>query len=233
MGCSFLVSILSLAALAGFQASAGTIGTPGVPSGFGLAGGVAGLSISGSYGSDRGDSRFDASTALTFGFGNPVTGVGIQPGLSITSFRDFGASGYLSFGLHKMFQTSEAGIYSVALNFSHLASWGDAKRLKPGASLVGSYLTSFGSNLALVSIGLGTDMNDRRAVQGIVGIGMGLRASYAVGIGQVGNRTALGLTSSPVWLSGGSVSVSLNHDWKTRDTRLAVDLARSFNLFGN
>jgi hypothetical protein len=230
---SIWVSGLTFSILTGVQATAGTIGTPGVPSGFGLAGGVAALSVSGSYGPNRGDTRFDASTALTFGFGNPVTGFGIQPGVALTSFRQFGSSGYLTFGVHRMFQTSEAGIYSVALNFSHLAPWGDSERLDPSASLVGSYLTSFGSNLALVTLGVGNDMNDQREVQGIAGIGIGITRDYAVSLGQVGNRTALGVTTSPSWLAGANLSVSVNRDWDRNDTKLAVDLGRLFNIFGN
>jgi hypothetical protein len=226
-------SIFVFYILAGNLAVAQTIGTPGVPSGFGLAGGSVGLSGSGSYGPDRGDTKLDASSGLTFGFGNPVTGVGIQTGANLTSFRDFGASGYFTYGLHKMFQTSDAGIYSVALNVSHIAPWGDARQSDPGYSLLGSYLTSFGSNLALITVGVGNDMNDERDVRGIFGIGMGIGENYAVSLGQVGDRIALGLTMSPTLLAGNSLSVSINHDASSNENTLAVDVSRSFYLFKN
>lgn len=228
---------LALSIFAGSQAAAEAIGTPGVPSAFGLAGGGVGISLSGSFGPQRGssgeDTRFDASSGVTFGFGNPVTGVGVQSGIALTSFRDFGASGYLTLGVHKMFQSSDAGIYSVALNASHIAPWGDSEALDPGISLLGSYLTSFGSNFALVTVGVGNDMNDERDVQGIFGVGVGVGESYAVSIGQVGDRTSIGLTVSPDLLAGTSLGISVNHDWDTHDNTLVVDIGRTFSLFKN
>jgi hypothetical protein len=68
-------------------ASAEVVGTPGVPSGFGLAGNVWGLSISGAYGPERNPpedtERFDGSGSVLFGFGNPAAAVGVQGGLVV------------------------------------------------------------------------------------------------------------------------------------------------------
>jgi hypothetical protein len=222
---------------AGLPAVAQTVGTAGVPTGFGLAGGVVALSASGSYGPERNppadSTRYDGSGSVMLGFGDPVAGLGVQGGVNITSFRDFGESGYLSLGAHKMFQINDAGLYSVALNVSHIEPWGDAELLDPGVSLVGSYMTSIGGRLALISLGAATDTNDARDVEAVFGFGVGLNDNLAVSIGQVGQRTALGMTFSPAMLAGNSLSLSVNHDHDTGDNTFVVDLGRAFSLFKN
>jgi hypothetical protein len=68
-----------------------------------------GLAVSGTYGQWRGgpgSDRLDASAALSFGVGDAVNGLGLQADINVNSFRSFGASGYLSLTLHRMFQTS-------------------------------------------------------------------------------------------------------------------------------
>ena len=238
---TYKISLLGWAAAVvmsvGVQASAQTVGTAGVPTGFGLAGGVLSFSVSGAYGPERNppvdNTRFDASGAVMVGFGDPVAGVGVQGGVNLTSFRRFGESGYLSFGVHKMFQTSDAGVYSVALNVSHIAPWGDAERLDPGVSLVGTYLTSVGGNLAMFTLGAGTDTNNARDVEGVIGFGIGVSDTMAVSIGQVGQRTALGVTFAPSLLAGNSLSVSVNHNHDTNDNTLVFDIGRSFSLARN
>lgn len=223
--------------LTGFQASAETVGTAGVPTGFGLAGGTLAFSVSGSYGSPRNppvdDTRFDGSGSVMAGFGNPVDGLGLHGGVSVTSFRDFGASGSLTLGAHKMFQTSEAGIYSIALNATNLAPWGDAKRLDTGVSLVGSYLTSINGRFALFSAGATTDSNAARDVEGVFGFGIGVTDNLGLSIGQVGDRTALGVTLSPSLLAGNSVSISANHNHSTDENTLVIDIGRAIGLARN
>lgn len=218
----------------GLPAAAQTVGTAGVPTGFGLAGGVLALSASGSYGPERNPpadtTRYDGSGSVMLGFGDPVAGLGVQGGVNVTSFRDFGESGYLSLGAHKMFQTSEAGVYSVALNVTHIEPWGDAEGLDPGVSLVGSYLTSVGGRLALVSLGAATDTNNARDVEAVFGFGLGVSDNLAVSLGQVGQRTAVGMTFAPTMLAGNSLSVSVNHNHDTGDNTLVVDLGRVFSL---
>lgn len=234
-------SFFSMAAAAvimiGLPAAAQTVGTAGVPTGFGLAGGVLALSASGSYGPERNPpadtTRYDGSGSVLLGFGDPVAGLGVQGGVNVTSFRDFGESGYLSLGVHKMFQTGDAGIYSVALNATHLEPWGDAELLDPGVSLMGSYLTSFGGRLAMISLGAATDTNNARDVEAVFGAGFGVSDTVAVSLGQVGQRTALGMSFSPAILAGNSLSLSVNHNHDTGDNTFVVDLGRTFSLFKN
>ena len=227
----------ALALMVGVAAPAQTVGTAGVPTGFGVADGTVAFSVSGSYGPRRNppidNTRLDASGSVIAGFGNPVSGLGVQAGVNVTSFRRFAASGYLSFGVHRMFQTSEAGVYSVALNASHLAPWGDARRQRPGYSLVGSYLTSVGGRLAMVTLGAATDTNAARKVEGLAGFGIGVSDKVAVSVGQVGARTSLGLTLAPAVLAGNTLSVSVNHNRRTGANTLVVDISRSVKLFGN
>lgn len=213
--------------------TAQTVGTAGVPSGLGLAGDAAAVSISGSYGPERSKTdktRLDASGSVLAGFGDPVVGFGVHGGINVTSFRNFGASGYFSLGVHKMFQTSEAGIYSVALNIGHLAPWGDAKNEDESFSLVGTYLTSVVGRLAMFTLGAATDTNAYRDLDGVVGVGIGLSKNVAVSVGQVGHRTAVGLTLSPAMFGGNSVSVSVNRDHYRNENKLVVDLGRAFRF---
>lgn len=210
------------------------VGTAGIPSGFGLSGGSVGLTASGSFGSPRNppidNTRFDASASLLTGFGDPVSGLGFQAGLNVTSVRNFGESGYLTLGVHKMFQTNEKGVFSVALNATHVAPWGNATVLDPGYSLVGSYLTSVSGRLAVFSAGAATDTNANRDVEGVIGMGIGIADAASFSVGQVGAKSVVGMSFSPQWLGGSSLSVSVNHNHDTSRNTLVVDLARVFNI---
>ena len=95
----FLATAAAIA-LGAPAATAQTIGMAGIPSGFGVAGNVVALSFSGSYSQQlRGvvpnQTHWDAATSATFGFGNPVSGVGVEVGINLTSFRRFGQSDHL------------------------------------------------------------------------------------------------------------------------------------------
>ncbi len=217
----------------GGPVAAQVAGTPGVPTGFGLAGNVVGLSLSGSFGPERGnppDTNFDASSALTFGFGNPVSGLGVQVGANLTSFRNFGQSGFLTFGVHRMFQLNDKGVFSVAANVNNIAPWGDSRNNDLSGSLVGSYLTGFGPRLGVITLGVGNSGDAENDVLGIFAIGAGITPTSSVGIGQVGDTTSLGVTLAPAALRGGSIAVSVNRDWNDNENTLVVDLGRIFSL---
>ena len=231
-GCAVASFGVALAVTA--PASAQVVGTPGAPSAFGLAGGVGAASITGTYGPRRGPNltRFDASTALTFGFGDPVDGLGVQVGANLTSFRKFGKSGFLTLGVHKMFQASDAGIYSVGVNVENIAPWGDAKRNKVSGNVVVSYMTSFGDKLGLITVGA-TNTTPGRKVEPILAVGMGLTDTSSVSLSQVGDRTTLGTTFAVSALSGASVNLSAARDWKTKQNFFVVDVTTAFNFMGN
>lgn len=97
-------------------------GIAAVPSGFGLSNGTASLSLVGSYGPERGgqdSTRFDESTALAVGFGDPVNGLALEFGVVNTSFRNFGASGFFTVGVNHQFSYA-GGIGSVAVTISDI-----------------------------------------------------------------------------------------------------------------
>jgi hypothetical protein len=217
-------------------ATAQVVGTQGAPSGFGLAGNVVAFSLSGSYGERRGtgprSSRFDASTAVVFGFGDPVDGVGFQVGANLTSFRKFGKSGFVTVGIHKMFQLSDAGIYSVALNVDNIAPWGDSKANKLSGNIVASYMTGFGSQLGLVTVGITNNTTPTRKLKPIFGISRGVTDTSAVGFAHAGDTSTLSVIFAPQALQGMSVSVGANRNWKTRQNGLTVDIGRAFALRG-
>ncbi len=215
-------------------AAAQVVGTPGAPSAFGLPQGVVAGSLSGSYQNrSRGGeqpTRYDASTSLMVGLGNTVDGIGFQLGTNITSFRNFGASGYFTVGVHKVFQTSEQGVYSVAANLDYLAPWGDSRENKPSGNLLLSYMTGFGPRLGLVTLGVANNTRfDRRPV-GVFGLGVGISDESSISFAQLGRRSTIGLTTAPAALRGASLSVGLSRDWSSRTNLLTVDIGHSFNI---
>lgn len=214
----------------GVAAAQTFVATSAVPSGFALSGNTFGLAASGTYGQRRdgpGSTRWDASSALSFGLGDPVDALGLQVDGNLTSFRDFGASGYLSLTLHRMFQISPAGVYSIAASATHLAPWGDPARLDPGGSLIGSYLFGVGGRLAMATAGIANNFNDERRVEGIVGLGVGVTDGWAVNLGWVGNQAVVGATWRPDFLAGFAVSFSARGDHDDRP-RFGIDLTRAF-----
>lgn len=219
-------------ALSGQALGAQTIGIAALPSGFGLHGNTFATSLSGTYGQPRdggASTRLDASASLSFGIGDPVNALGLQADVNLTSFRDFGASGYVSLTAHRMFQTSTAGVYSVALSVTNLAPWGDSAQLPAGYSLVGSYLFGLDGRAAMATLGVANNLNDARRVEGIVGFGMAVNDTLALSVGWAGNQSVLGSTWRPAALGGATVSVSLRGLEDRSRRTLGIDISRSFN----
>lgn len=210
------------------QAFAATTATP---SGFGLHGGTLGLAFSGSYGPVRFDGqRWDASTVASLGLGDPVNGLGFQIDVNNTSFRNFGASGYLSLTLHHMFQTNPDGVYSVALTASNLAPWGDSAFLDPSISFVGSYMFGIDGRLAIASLGVTTDTNNARDLEVIAGFGVQVANDWSVNAGWVGNQTVLGASWRPDMLGGMTVGLSVRGLEDSDRRMFGVDISRAFDL---
>ncbi|MCH8465744.1 MAG: hypothetical protein LAT78_04100 [Roseinatronobacter sp.] len=231
-----VIAAVCAALMVAAPATAQVVGTPGAPSGFGLAGNVVAFSLSGSYGSKRGtgpqSTRYDASTSVVFGFGDPVDGIGLQIGANLTSFRKFGKSGFVTVGAHKMFQLSEAGIYSVALNIDNIAPWGDSKKNKLSGNLIVSYMTGFGPQLGLVTVGVTNNTTPNRKLKPVFGISTGVTETSSVGFGHAGDTSTIGMTFAPQALQGASISVAANRNWKTRQNGVTVDIGRAFALKG-
>ena len=99
-------------------------GQTGLSTAFGMSGNTVALAFSGSYGPPRppDNTRFDASTAVGLGLGNPVSGLGVELDVNLTSFRHFGASGNISGNVSKMFQINDKGVYSVMLAVGNLGA---------------------------------------------------------------------------------------------------------------
>lgn len=226
------VAALAISASAG---SAQTIGIAGTPSGFGAAGGVVQIGFSGTY-SQRargpGATHADAATMANFGFGNPVAGVGLEFGINLTSFRNFGQSGHLSFGVHHMWQAG-TGIFSAALRTAYVSPWGDIRSYRPSYSLTGTYLGGIGPRAAMFSIGVGTGWGQNasdRTTRGAIGVGLGLNSQWAVSAGYVGQESIIGAVWSPPMLAGTSVAFSFRNLEDSGNATFAVDIGRAFAL---
>jgi hypothetical protein len=221
----------SLALGAGSAAAQSFVATAGVPSGFALSGNTLGLSLSGSYGQPRsgpGSTRLDASSALSFGIGDPIGALGLQSDVNLTSFRRFGASGYASFTAHRMFQTNSSGVFSVALSLTHVAPWGDSAALPVGGSLIGSYLFGFDGRLAMATVGVANNLNDRRRVEPVLGLGLGITDNWAANLGWAGNQSVVGATWRPNFMGGFAVSISLRALENDNRRMVGIDLTRAF-----
>lgn len=217
-----------------FTASAESVSIVGLPTGFGLAGNVVSLGVTGSYGPLRGtapnQTRFDASTSVLFGFGNPATSLGFEFGATLTSFRNFGASGYVDLGFHRMFQGDQSGIGSVSFRAAHIAPWGDSAALRPSYTLAGSYLTSMGGRLVMTTIAASTAYNNAREVRGAIGFGTSVAPDWSISAGYAGDHSVFGATWTPPTMPGASVSFSLSALESTTNRALVINFAQVFNL---
>ena len=219
----------------GSAPQAQTVGIVDLPTGFGSAGGVLTLGIRGSYGPVRGlgtpqQTRFDASTNALLGFGNPASGVGLEVGITNLSFRDFGASGYVDLGVHRLFQFDDSGIGSVSLRAAHIAPWGNATALRPSYTLAASYMTGVGDRLVMFTASAGTAFNNARTLRGAVGVGVSLSQEWSISAGYAGDRSVLGASWNTPLLRGIAVSFSLSALERPAARTVAVNLSRSFSL---
>ena len=225
-----------VSAAAPLSVEAQTIGTAAIPSGFGLYGGVMALSASVSYAERErtgpNPTHWDASVAASAGFGNPVSGLGVDFGVNITSTRNFGESGYLSLGTSRLFQVSEGVVGGVALRADYLAPWGDISAVDPTYSLVSSFLGASGGTPYMVSVGIGTGWNQNataRDVRGAIGFGMNVAPDWAVSVGYVGEESIIGAVWEPGFLQSTSVAFSVRN-LEGDNTVVGIDVGRAFSL---
>jgi len=217
-----------------------------VPSGFGLSGGNLSLSLSGTYGPERSpndddNDRFDASTAVAFGFGDPVSAVGVELGLVLSSFRDFGASGFLTVGVNRQF-AFEGGVTSINVSASNLAAWGDAENNDVSYSVVGSVAYALGNTPMVTTLGYGTSYGTGFGFseddcyvecEGIVfGIGAGISETWAISAGVVGDHSILGATYFPATVEGLSANIWVRDADDSDSATFGVDLGFITNVFG-
>lgn len=212
-----------------------TLGTAGLSTAFGLSGNTLGLTFSGSYGPPRGidATRYDASTALSLGLGNPVSGVGLQFDANLTSFRNFGVSGNFSASIHKMFQFNDKGVYSVMLSAGNLGAWGDAATLPENASVIGSYMFGIGPHPAVVTLGATTALNPNNDIEAIGSFGYSLNSDWAVSVGFAGDTPVVGATWQPAFLSNTPISISISDIDDDAQRKLSIDIGHTFSLTGN
>jgi len=228
-----LTGIMALALAAGSDGAHGQtfIATPGVPSGFGLAGNAWAVSLSGAVDNARpAGNALDASTSLAFGVGDPVAGIGVQGVLNLTSFRRFGASGFATLTLHRMFQNANDGLYSIAASVTYISPWGDSLGQPLGGSVIGSYLFGVDGRLAVVTLGAASDLNAARRIQAVVGFGVQLSDTVAISGGWVGNQTVLGLGWRPEFLGGTSMNLSIRSIESDARRAIGFDVNYALNV---
>lgn len=215
-------------------------GIAAVPSGFGLSGGVVSFSLSGSHGKRRGgpgSERTDASTSIAIGFGDPIAGLAFEIGIVNTSFRNFGASGFLTLGVNRQF-SYEGGTGSIALTANNINGWGDSRGLSIGVNLVASSVYSISGMPAMGTLGIGSQLGSRSASTGnqkagiIAGFGLGVAQDWAVSAGIVAGSPVIGASYFPAALSGSSVNISLRDFDRSDSVVFGVDIGFALNVFG-
>lgn len=217
-----------------------------IPSGFGLSGGNLSLSASGTYGPERSpdddtDDTSDASTAIAFGLGDPVTGLGVEFGVVLTSFRDFGASGFMTLGVNRQF-SFEGGVSSISVSASNLGAWGDAEDSEVSYSVVGSVAYALGNTPMVTTLGYGTSygtgfgFSDDDCFVGcegfVFGVGAGLSETWAVSAGVVGDHSILGATYFAPTVEGLTANLWVRDAEDSDSATFGVDLGFVTNLFG-
>jgi hypothetical protein len=178
-----------------------TVSFAGMPTGSLTAPGTIGVALSGSYGPLRGvpgsdtATRFDAATSLVMGFGDPVNALGFEAGIVNLSFRQFGHSGYLQFGVNRQFTLGQSTL-STAVRVTDVAGWGDAKKNKTGVSLVNTIgygiETQNGTMPAMAVFGVGSNIRENKKAGAILGFGVGVSQDWSVSAGLYGDSGVLG-----------------------------------------
>ncbi len=222
------------------QGGGGSVSFAGLPTGTLTAPGTLSATISGSYGPLRGipgrpkSTRFDASTSLAVGFGDPVNALGFEVGLVNLSFRNFGHSGYLQFGLNRQFSAGQS-IVSTALRVTDIAGWGDAKNNKVAGSLITSISygiqTKNGTMPAMAVIGVGSNVRTNGKAGVILGFGVGVSQDWSVNAGISGDTGVLGASFSPSAWNGFNASFAVRKP-RSQSASFGVDLGYNIRLFG-
>lgn len=209
-------------------------GIAAVPSGFGLSNGTASLSLGGSYGPERGgadSTRYDASTALSVGFGDAENALALEFGVVNTSFRDFGESGFFTVGVNRQFAYA-GGVGSVALTLSDIEGWGDSRDNDLSGTAVASFVYTINGRPVMATLGVGSSVASDGDEGIIAGFGMSVAPDWAVSAGVVGDTPIIGASYFPTALEGSSINFSLRDLDEGDDAVFGIDLGYSFNLLG-
>ena len=221
------ISVLPFAAEAQTRAAITSL-----PSGFGMSGGNFSVSLSGLY-TPNGPRELDGDMALAFGFGDPVSALGVTISADITSLNSsFADSGYFNIGAHRQFRF-DGGYGSLNATISGIGAFGTAVARPIGGSVVASVVTGTAGRPYMITAGIANDLTLTGEVQGILGLGVGLSENWAASVGIYGNNNALGLTYFPPSMRNAVVQVSLRNLNDPVRRGVGVSVGYSFNLLGN
>lgn len=204
-----------------------------LPSGFGLANGVLGVSLSGLYGPYHPPIDLDGDLGFALGFGDAVNALGFTVSADITSLQsDFADSGYFNVAAHRMFRFN-GGYGSVNATVSGIGAFGTASARNVGGSLVASIVTGSQARPYMITFGVANDLTIAQDVQGILGIGVGINRDWAVSAGVYGDNNAIGVTYFPPALPHAVIQLSLRNLGDSARRGIGFDIGYAFNLFGN
>ena len=204
-----------------------------LPSGFGLAHGVLGVSLSGLYGPYHPPIDVDGDIGVALGFGDAVNALGFGISADITSLDDdFADSGYFNASVHRQFRMSN-GYGSVNATVSGIGAFGTASGRDVGGSVVASFVTGTQTRPYMITVGIANDLTLSQEIQGILGVGVGINSNWAVSAGIYGDNNAIGLTYFPPWMPNAVAQVALRNLDDSARRGIGFDIGYAFNLFGN
>ncbi|MCW1931829.1 hypothetical protein [Pararhodobacter zhoushanensis] len=204
-----------------------------LPSGFGMANGILGVSLSGLYGPYHPPIDVDGDIGIALGFGDAVNAIGFGISADITSLDDdFGDSGYFNLSAHRQFRMTN-GYGSVNATVSGVGAYGTASGREIGGSLVASFITGSETRPYMISVGVANDLNMAQDVQGILGLGVGINEEWAVSAGVYGDNNSIGVSYFPAFMPNAVVQLSLRNLDDSDRRGIGFDFGYAFNLFGN
>ncbi|MCE6949735.1 hypothetical protein LAZ29_02205 [Cereibacter sphaeroides] len=194
-------------------------------------------SVSGTTERSPGSDEVDGSLSFGAGFGDAVSGIGVQPSVSVTSVEDedFGDSGYLSLKFGRRLGGADLRLYG-AITLDNIATWGDSNDNSVETTVA---LTKFGrlggswGKPYMLTVGAGSHVHDDDAGL-IAGFGLGLTQYLGTSVSYSGDYANIGFWVNLPGVKNTTLSLTCNDVFDEEDSRRAT-LSLTFavkNAFG-
>ncbi len=220
-----------------------------IPSGFGLSHGSVGLGAAITNMRERVIKDPDGSGAISLGFGNAQTAVGVELTLGLVSTKlpwrregsesVLGEDGNLSIKLFREFHHTDSGrVSALAIGVGNAIAWGDPQNVPANYFIAGSttfFVPWLGDTTrpGMATLGAGTAVKNQERDPGVfAGIGLGITSWAAAGVSWSGDEVIAGMTFFPKISNTVDLQIGLSYADVTRrvsDGRFNVNVSLVFN----